>query len=284
MILLAIGDDIRPMFDSASAVIAARGVDIGLKILAALVAWVIGSWLIKTASKLTAQSMDRRKVDPTLTRYLSAAVSVGLKVLLIIAILGIFGIETASFAALFAAVGVAIGMAWSGLLSNFAAGVFMVALRPIKVGDFVTVAGVTGTVREIGLFVTIIDTPDNVRTIVGNSKIFGDTMSNYSSNEYRRVDIKAQLSHGVDYRKAIALLRERIAAVPHVLGSPAPDVHILEFNERGPVLCVRPYTHTNTYWDVYFATNALIKDAFGDAGFPVPETHVRMIQATTPPS
>lgn len=257
--------------------IAKEGVDIGLKVLAAVVAWIIGSWIIRMLGRVAGKGMTLRKVDPTLARYMQASLGVVLKVLLIVAILGIFGIETTSFAAFFAAAGVAIGMAWSGLLSNFAAGIFMMFLRPIKVGDFVTVGGVTGTVREIGLFVTAIDTPDNVKTMIGNSKIFGDTMSNYSANPYRRVDLVAQLAHGVDYKNAINLLRQRLPNLPHVSKDAAPSVEIIEFNAMGPVLCVRPFTHTDTYWDVYFATNALIKDTFGEAGFPVPETHYRVM-------
>lgn len=258
--------------------IAERGVDIGLKVVAAIAAWIIGSWIIKLVGRMASKAMSTRHTDPTLARYLSASLGVVLKVLLIVAILGIFGIETTSFAAFFAAAGVAIGMAWSGLLSNFAAGIFMIFLRPIKVGDFVTAAGVTGTVREIGLFVTVLDTPDNVKTILGNSKIFGDTMSNYSANPFRRVDLLAQLAHGVDYKQAIELLRQRLPKIDNVVAAPAPDVFILEFNAMGPVLCVRPYCHNDHYWGVYFATNALIKDTFGEAGFPVPQTHWHVTQ------
>lgn len=256
--------------------IAERGVDIGLKVVAAIVAWIIGSWIIKALGRLAGKGMAARHVDATLARYLKASLGVVLKILLIVAILGIFGIETTSFAAFFAAAGVAIGMAWSGLLANFAAGIFMMFLKPMKVGDFVTVAGVTGTVREVGLFVTAIDTPDNVKTMIGNAKVFGDTMSNYSANPFRRVDLVAQLAHGVDYKAAIELLRQRLPAIPHVSKEAAPTVEIIEFNAMGPVLCVRPFTHTDTYWDVYFATNRLIKDTFGEAGYPVPEVHYRV--------
>lgn len=265
------------VFQTVLDAIATRGVDIGLKVVGAIAAWIIGGWIIRLVVRFFTRMLEARHVDATLGKYLAASVGIILRVLLVVAILSIFGIETTSFAALFAAVGVAIGMAWSGLLSNFAAGVFMVVLRPLKVGDFVTVSGVTGTVREIGIFVTVLDTPDNVRTIIGNSKVFGDTMSNYSANPFRRVDLVAQLANGVDYRKAIELLRTRLPNLPHVTKDQAATVEILEFNTLGPVLCVRPNTHTDTYWDVYFATNALIKDTFTEAGFPVPETHFRVV-------
>ena len=145
-----------------------------------------------------------------------------LRIVLVIAILSVFGVETTSFAALLAAVGIAIGAAWGGLLSNFAAGVFLELLHPFKVGDFITAGGVTGTVREIGLFTTTLDQPDNVRATVGNSKVFGDNIVNYASNAYRRVDLTAQLAHGVDPLAAIEILAARVAQVPNVVAAPAP--------------------------------------------------------------
>jgi small conductance mechanosensitive channel len=150
----------------------------------------------------------------------------------------------------------------------------MVVLRPFKVYDFVEAGGVTGTVREIGLFATTIVTPDNVVTFVGNGAILGGTIRNYSANPYRRVDLAAQLAHGVDPRDAIARLRPRIAGIANVVAEPAPDIEIGEFNERGPKLIVRPYTANEHYWQVYFDTNRTIRDVFGEAGYPVPSAHM----------
>jgi small conductance mechanosensitive channel len=246
----------------------------GLKAAGAIVVWVVGRYLIHLAVRLVSVSLEKQQVDPTVLRYLGTVISVTLNVILVVAILGYFGVETTSFAAILAAAGVAIGMAWSGLLANFAAGAFMIILRPIKVGDFVTVAGVTGTVKEIGLFVTAVNTLENVLTIVGNNKIFSDTIQNFSSNPYRRVDRMAQLNHSVDHNAAIRLLKERLAKIPNVIPDPPPDVEILDFNLAGPVLAVRPYCHTDHYWQVYFDTNRAIREAFGAAGFPVPEQHV----------
>lgn len=236
--------------------------------------WVVGRYLIGLAVRLVSNALEKQRVDPTVLRYLGTVISVTLNIILVIAILGYFGVETTTFAALFAAAGVAIGLAWSGLLSNFAGGAFMIILRPIKVGDFVTAGGITGTVKEIGLFVTVINTLDNVLTIVGNNKIFSDVIQNFSANPYRRVDLKAQLNHSVDHNRAIQLLKERLAKIPNVKTDPAPDVEILEFNLAGPVLAVRPYCHTDHYWQVYFDTNRLIRESFGAAGFPVPEQHL----------
>jgi small conductance mechanosensitive channel len=246
---------------------------VGLKILGAIAIWIIGRWLISLALQIMGSAMRKQKIDPTLIRYISSAVSAILNIVLVIAMLGFFGVETTSFAALIAAAGIAIGMAWSGLLSNFAGGVFLVILQPFKVGDFITAAGVTGTVEEIGLFATTLDTPDNVKTIVGNGKIFADTIQNFSANPYRRVELSAQLAHGVDPNAAVALLKIALTQIPNVMTTPPPDVEILTFNLSGAVLAVRPYCNNAHYWQVYFDTNRLIHDTFAHAGFPVPEQH-----------
>jgi small conductance mechanosensitive channel len=252
---------------------------VALQVVGAFVMWVLGRVLIRLAVRLIDRSMTHQRVDATLVRYLTSTISVALNVALVVAILGFFGVETTTFAALIAAAGVAIGMAWSGLLANFAAGAFLIILRPFKTGDFISAGGVIGTVREVGLFATTIVTPDNVVTFVGNNKIFSDTIQNFSANEVRRVDLLAQLAQGTDHRQAIALLKDRLAKIPNVAKTPAPDVEILEFNFAGPVLAVRPYTHTDHYWQVYFDANRLIREAFGEAGFsaPAPQYTVRSV-------
>jgi small conductance mechanosensitive channel len=213
-------------------------------------------------------ALRKQKVDPTLLRYAGSVVTVTLNVILVVGILGYFGVQTTSFAALFAAAGVAIGMAWSGLLSHFAGGVFLIVLRPIKTGDFVTVGGVTGTVKEIGLFATALDTPDNVHTVIGNAKILGDTIVNFSTNTFRRVELKAQISGAADVKAVMAKLKTKLATLANVVPEPKPDVTILEFNLVGPVLAVRPFCHTDHYWQVYFDTNEALKEALAE--FPAP--------------
>jgi len=257
------------MMQTVTAVLTA----VGLKILGAIAIWIIGRWLIGLALNMMGKALTRQKIDRTLIRYIHSAVAALLNIALVIAILGFFGVETTSFAALIAAAGVAIGMAWSGLLSNFAGGVFLVILQPFKVGDFITAAGVTGTIEEIGLFATTLNTPDNVKTMVGNGKIFGDTIQNFSANPYRRVELTAQLAHDVDPQAAIALLKPALAKIPNVMADPAPVLEILTFNFAGPVLAVRPSCNNAHYWQVYFDTNRMIRDTFAHAGFPVPEHH-----------
>jgi small conductance mechanosensitive channel len=168
-----------------------------------------------------------QRIIASATRGLSSVLSVLLDLLRMVAILGFFGVQTTTFAAVLAAVGIAIGMAWIGLLSNFAAGVFLVLFKPFKVGDFVTAGGITGTMHEIGIFVTTIGGPDDVSTVVGNNKIFVDNIQNFSANPYRRVDLIAQLAQSVDHTDAIRRLKDVLAKIPNALTSPAPDVEIL---------------------------------------------------------
>lgn len=257
--------------DEAKRLLLTYAVPIGGKLLGALLLWIVGRTLIRWVRAMARHNLEKRKLDVTLVRYLDSVLGVLLNLLLLIAALSLFGVETTSFAGIIGAAGVAIGLAWSGLLSNFAAGVFMVVLRPFKVGDMICAAGVTGVVHEVGLFATTIDTADNIRTFVGNNKIFGDTIQNFTTNPYRRVDIKAQLANGADTVRAIALLRARLGKIADVIEDPAPSVELLEFNLAGPVLAVRPFCHNNHYWSVYFATNEAILQELSAAGFSSPE-------------
>ncbi len=244
--------------------------ELAIKILAAIAFWIIGRWLISRVIGLVQAGMNRNNVDPTLTKYLGSIVAVALNIALVLGILGYFGIQTTSFAAMLAGAGLAIGAAWSGMLGNFAAGAFMLVLRPFKVGDFVQVGGITGTVHELGLFGTTLITPDNVMTLVGNSKVFGDTVMNYSARATRRVERTAQLAGGVDVVDAIARLKAAVAQIPNVVDAPAPEVNLLDMNLVGPVISVRPYCHTDHYWQVYFDTNEAIVRVAREAGWPAP--------------
>lgn len=258
-----------------------QGMDFGLKLLGALVAWFIGRWLIGIIKRLTSAALTRgHRIDATLTVYMTAVVGVALNVLLILAILDIFGVKTTSFAALLAGAGLAIGTAWGGLLTHFAAGVFLQVLRPFKVGDHVIVGGVNGIVKEIGLFGTTVVTGDSVTALVGNNKVLSDNIQNFSTLPARRVDLTAKVDNSVNVREAMDKLREAVARVPNVAKEPKPDVEILQFTPEGPLLAVRPYTHTDNYWQVYFDTNKAIVDTFSAAGYPVPEmrTAQRAIQ------
>ena len=244
--------------------------ELAVKIFAAIAFWIVGRWLIGKVIGLMQAGMNRNNVDPTLTKYLGSIVAIALNIALVLGILGYFGIQTTSFAAMLAGAGVAIGAAWSGLLGNFAAGAFMLILRPFKVGDFVSIGGITGTVHELGLFGTTIVTPDNVMTLVGNGKVFGDTIQNFSVLPVRRVERTAQLAGSVDPLEAIERFKAAVARIPNVSTEQPPEVNLLDMNLNGPVISVRPYTHTNHYWQVYFDTNEAIVRTCKEAGWPAP--------------
>lgn len=254
-------------------------INFGLKVLGAIVVFIVGRWLIGVACRALGVVMTRQKIDLTVQAYLASFINVALNIALVVAILGYFGVETTTFAALVAGAGVAIGAAWGGLLSNFAAGIFLLVLRPFKVGDYVMGGGVEGTVVEIGLFGTTLNSPDNVRTLVGNSKVLGGDIKNFSANGFRRVDLAAQLAGSADVHKAIALLKDAVAKVANTDAKQGVDVEIIEFNEFGPKLAVRPYCHTDHYWQVYFDTNKTIADTLGAAGFPVATRPVKVYPA-----
>jgi small conductance mechanosensitive channel len=242
-----------------------------LRIIGAIAMWIAGGYVIAFVLATMGRFMEKDRVDPSLVRYVRSTVSVLLRVFLIIAILGTLGVETTSFAALIAAAGIGIGAAWSGLLAHFAAGIFLLLLRPFKVGDAISAAGVTGKVVEIGLFATSIDTPEGVRVVAGNNKIFADNIANYSVNPYRRVELSAEISDAVDPQDAIARLQSAVAKIPNVLAEPAPVVEILAFSGTGIRLAVRPYCDNRHYWNVYFATNKTIHETFTEAKYPAAE-------------
>jgi small conductance mechanosensitive channel len=254
-------------------------VEIALKVVGAFFFFIVGRWLIALAVRMVQSALAKQNVDPTLLRYTGSVITVTLNIVLVVGILGYFGVQTTTFAALFAAAGVAIGMAWSGLLAHFAAGAFLIVLRPFKTGDFVSIAGITGTVREIGLFATVLDTPDNVHTTIGNNKVLGDNIVNFTANPYRRVDLKAQLSGATDVAAAIAKLKEKLAQIPNVMSTPAPEVMILEFNLVGPVLAVRPFCHNSNYWQVFFDANQVMKNDLAEFPAPTPAQLVTVRQA-----
>jgi len=243
---------------------------VGLRVIGAIILYIVGRWLIGFAVGLARKGLARQKLEPTLLRFIGNTISVVLNITLVIAILGYFGVQTTSFAALLAGAGLAIGSAWGGLLANFAAGIFLVVLRPFKVGDFISAGGITGTVDEVGLFVTTIDTPDNVRTFVGNNKLFADNIQNFSANPYRRVELTAQISGAADPKAVMAALKQRLKQIPNVTANPEPDVVIASFTPAGPVLAIRPYTSNDFYWQVYFDTNLAIREVLGDGAFPAP--------------
>lgn len=249
----------------------ATATDVGFRVLGAIVLWLVGRWIIGMIVRLMSAGLVRQKIDATVQRYIVSSITGLLNIVLVISILGQFGVQTTSFAAVIAAMGFAVGTAWSGLLSHFAAGVFIILLKPFQVGDLIDAGGTLGNVVEIGPFVTKINTLDNVLTMIGNNKIFSDTIQNFSANAYRRVDITHTFNHTVNPQEVMTMLRERVAAIPNVLKTPAPDVEILEFSTSGVTMVVRPYCDNANYWQVYFDTNRVISEFSNEKGYGFPE-------------
>lgn len=251
-----------------------RGVDMAINLISAILIWVIGRWVINKVLTLIGAAFTKSgKLDKTLSGYVISILSAVMTIFLVMFILGRFGIETTSFAALLAGAGLAIGTAWGGLLAHFASGVFMQILRPFKVGDYVFAGDVEGTVTEIGLFTSTILTIDNVTTIVGNNKIFSDNIQNFSAQDFRRVDCSVKLYHDVDTNEVLAKLRTAVEKIPNISTTPVPEIEILAFSEEGPEFGVRPFCHNNHYWDVFFATNRVIANTVAENNWPAPAAH-----------
>jgi small conductance mechanosensitive channel len=237
----------------------------GMKLIGAFALWWAGRLLIGFAMRMTRRALLSRQIDATLQQYLVSTLTVVLNVVLVIGILGFFGVETTSFAALLAAAGVAIGAAWSGLLANFAAGAFIVMLRPFKVGDIIEAGGATGTVREIGLFSTSVLSADNVLTLVGNAKILGDNIRNFSATRHRLILRDAVVPTGTPLHDAVAMLRARLAALPNVLADPAPEVAIVDLVDDGVKVQARLAVRPEHFGAVLDEVNRGVCAQFGPA-------------------
>jgi len=254
---------------SLPALVATTVVPFLLKLLGALALWVVGGWLIRLGGRLVRQAMRHSSLDPTMAGYLVNFIAVIFRVILVVAILGFFGIPTASFAALLAGAGVAIGAAWSGMLGNFAAGVFLQMFRPFSVGDVICAAGVTGMVEEISMFTSSILAADHVRNIVPNSKLFGDTIQNFSSHTYRRVDLTLQLDHGAEVDRAMDLIRGALRGIENQAAGLTPELEVLEINAWGPKLAVRPYALSSHFVQVRAECNRVLAELLRSGDLPV---------------
>jgi len=245
---------------------------LGWKLLGVVVLWIVGNSFIKLCHRLLEARMQASTIDGTLTHYMKSGVQISLRIMLIIAILSVLGIETTSLAALVAAIGIAIGAAWAGLLSNFAAGVFLIILRPFAIGHSICAAGISGIVREIGLFITIVDTFDNVRTYIGNSKLFTDNIINYSCNDYRRIDIKYTLPHELSLSEVCAQIEQQLRQIENVLTQPNIEIEPVGINANSIILAIRPYAKTAHYWQVYVDSLKAMATLAAQHHWPIPAT------------
>jgi small conductance mechanosensitive channel len=246
-------------------------IPVGLKVLTAIVIYLIGAWLIKKLKKITRALMEKRDVDISLRSFIISLISVALNILLILTIIGILGINTTSFAALIAAGGLAIGMALSGTLQNFAGGVMILLFKPFKIGDFIEAQGYMGTVKEIKITNTLMATPDNKMIIVPNGPLANGIVNNFSRTGVRRVEWKIGLSYGDDLPAAKELILKMMNEDPRVLKEPAePFAALDQMADSAIVIVARAWVKTEDFWDLYFKINEDIYIKYPQNGFNFP--------------
>ena len=242
----------------------------GTLILKFVVILVIGLWLIGWVTRLVRKGLQRSQMDQTVSKFLADLVSVSLKVLLFITVLGIFGVNTTSFAAVIAAAGLAIGMALQGSLGNFAGGVLILLFKPFKVGDLIEAQGHIGHVKSISIFVTKLLTPDNKIAIIPNGPLSNGDILNYSEEGSLRVDLVCGISYDANIKQAKEVALKVMQDDPKVLKDPAPSVNVLELADSSVNLAIRPYATPADYWDVYFGIQEKVKVALDEAGVEIP--------------
>lgn len=256
------------------------GIQYGIRVLMAIITLLIGLWIIKMMMKGIRRSMEKGNLDLTLRKFLLTILNIALKVMLVITVISMVGIEMTSFVAVLAAAGFAIGMALTGSLQNFAGGVMIVLFKPFKVGDFIEAQGFIGTVSEIQIFNTILKTLDNKTVIIPNGGLSNSAMTNYSTEPLRRVDFDFGIGYSEDIDKSKLLINQLIEADQRILKEPASFVAIGDLSANGVRITVRVWVQSENYWAVFFDMNEKVKKSFDKNGisFPLPHRVVRMTQ------
>ncbi len=247
----------------------------------ALAILIIGRFIARHVSARVGSAVEKSNDDITLRKFVASLTYVALMAFIIIAAMGQLGIETASLVAILAAAGLAVGLALQGSLANFASGVMLIIFRPLKVGDFVEAGGATGTVREIGIFTSILSSPDNNKIYVPNANLTGANIINYSAFGTRRIDLVASVSYGDSLDLVKATLEQILAEDDRILTDPAPTIAVLELADSSVNFAVRPWVKEEDYWDVRFDTQETIKQRFNEKGIsiPFPQQDVHLIKA-----
>ena len=253
-------------------------VPFGLKLIAAIVVFVLGRWVIRLVKRWMSNGLMSRHGDPTLHSFLSNLVSVVLHFFLIMAVIGILGINTSSLVALLASAGLAVGMSLGGTLQNFAGGVLIIMFRPFKVGDFISAQGMEGKVSEIQIFNTHLLTMDNKEVILPNGALATGVMTNYSKQKTRRVDWVFSIAYGDDYDKAKSVLKGLCEKDERILKMPEPFVELGKLNNSSVDITMRVWVNVDDYWPVYFSMNEKVYKTFAQEGLniPFPQVDVHM--------
>ena len=242
----------------------------GPKLLLAIVVLLIGLWLIKILVKFIRKAMEKGSTDASLQKFLLSLINILLKALLLISVASMVGIATTSFVAILGAAGLAIGLALSGNLSNFAGGVLILFLKPFKVGDFINAQGHAGFVDEIQIFHTILKTPDNKTIIIPNGILSNGSIINFSTESQRRVDLTFGIGYQDDIKKAREVLQKVVDSHGKILKDPAPAILVSQLGDHSVNFEVRAWCNTDDYWDVYFNMHENVKLAFDKAGISIP--------------
>ena len=245
-------------------------VEYGLKLLGAIVVLIIGLWVIKKIMKVIRKNFEKREMDESLKPFLLSMISVLLKIMLVISVLTMVGIEMTSFIAILGAAGLAVGLALSGTLQNFAGGVMILIFKPFKVGDFIDAQGYTGSVSAIQIFVTVLLTPDNKTVIIPNGPLSTGALVNFSAQENRRVDWSFGIAYGDDYDKASEWIVELLKADERVLKDPAPFVGLGELADSSVNITARAWVNAADYWGVYFDMHKKFYNGADKKGFSIP--------------
>lgn len=248
-----------------------EGVDMGLSILSALLILIVGFWLAGRISKVVRNRLSKlKRLDDTVAGFVSSLIKYGLILVTVIAVLDQFGVETTSLVAVLGAAGLAIGLALQGVLSNVASGLMLLLFRPFKPGQFVDIGGKAGTVRELALFTTELDTPDNVRITIPNNQIWGQPIANFSHNPVRRIDIGCGIGYGDDMDKAREVMLSVAKAEDRVLDNPGAVAFVDTLGASSVDLVLRIWCNSADYWDVKWDLTKAVKAAFDDAGIEIP--------------
>ncbi len=242
----------------------------GLNIVGAILILVIGYWLAKIMSKLVGKIMIKAKIEPTLTSFIQHLCEIGILVFVVLAALQKLGVETTNFAVVIGAAGLAIGFALQGSLSNFAAGVMLVIFKPFKVGDFIEAAGKSGTVKEIQIFNTVLNSPDNVQIIIPNGQVTGGNIMNYTVNGTRRIDLVIGVSYEDDLKKTQQVIEKIISGDNRILKEPSYTIAVSELGESSVNFVVRPWVKATDYWTVRFDLIEKIKLSLDQNGITIP--------------
>lgn len=242
----------------------------GLKILAAILILIIGLQVIKALGNGFVRVMDKREMDPSLKPFLKSIFKNILIILLVLSVLSVLDVPMTSFIAIVGAAGLAIGLALQGTLQNFAGGVILLTLRPFKIGDYIEGGGVSGTVRQIQIFNTVLNTPDNIRVIIPNGKISNEPIKNYSAEDTRKLDMLFGIGYDDDIKKAKELLTSIVTSDERVLTDPAPQIVVAELGDSSVNFKVRPWCKTEDYWGLFFDLQERVKLEFDAAGISIP--------------